>query len=103
MKLAFRIALCISLLLSTVAAQKRSAGGKPSPDSSTKLISFKVTGTSRYTDKEVLAASGLQLGRPASEGDFKEAVQRLGEFGVFSDAAYSFSTSDAGTKLEMQL
>ena len=60
MKLALRIALCISLLLSTVVAQKRPAGNKP-PDSSGKLISFKVTGTSRYADKEILAASGLQL------------------------------------------
>ena len=102
MKSALRIAICISLLL-PAAAQKRPAGGKSSSDASTRLISFKVTGSSRYTDKEILAASGLQLGRPASEGDFKEAVQRLGEFGVFSDAAYSYSTSDAGTKLEMQL
>jgi Outer membrane protein/protective antigen OMA87 len=103
MKSALRITLFVSLLLSTVAAQKRPADNKASSDSSTKLISFKVTGSSRYTDKEILAASGLQLGRPASEGDFKEAVQRLGEFGVFNDAAYSYSTSDAGTKLEMQL
>jgi outer membrane protein assembly factor BamA len=103
MKLALPIAFCISVLLSTVVAQKRPASNKPSSDSSTKLISFKVTGTSRYTDKEILAASGLQFGRPASDGDFKEAVQRLGEFGVFSDAAYSFSTSDAGTKLEIKL
>jgi outer membrane protein assembly factor BamA len=103
MKLALRIALSIGVLVFTMAAQKRTAGGKPSPDSSTKLISFKVAGTSRYMDKEILAASGLQIGRPASDGDFKEAVQRLGEFGVFSDAAYSFSTSDTGTKLEIQL
>jgi outer membrane protein assembly factor BamA len=103
MKSASRIALCISLLLSTLAAQKRPAEPRSSPESSNKLISFKVTGTSRYTDKEVLAASGLQLGRQVADGDFKEAVQRLGELGLFSDAAYSYSTSDAGTKLEMQL
>jgi outer membrane protein assembly factor BamA len=103
MKLALRIAFCISLLLSTVVAQKRPAGNKPPTDSPGKLIAVKVTGTSRYTDKEILTASGLQIGRPASDGDFKEAVQRLGEFGVFSDAAYSFSTSDAGTKVEFQL
>ena len=36
-----------------------------------KLVALKVTGTTRYTDKEILAASGLQLGQNAADGDFK--------------------------------
>jgi outer membrane protein assembly factor BamA len=68
-----------------------------------KLIAFKATGTERYTDKEVLAASGLQIGQSAANGDFAEAVQRLGDSGLFSDVSYSYSFSGAGVKLELQL
>ena len=94
--------LVLSLLLPPATAQKGSRG-KPSPANANKLISLKVTGTTRYTDKEILAASGLEIGQTAADGDFKEAVRRLGESGLFSDVAYSYSSSNAGTKLEMQL
>jgi len=95
-------ALFLSLLVSAAAAQKQSTS-KASSVSVYKLIALKVTGTTRYTDKEILAASGLQLGQDAADGDFKEAVQRLGESGLFSDLAYSYSSSGAGTKLELQM
>jgi len=76
---------------------------KSSPANANKLIELAVNGTQRYTHKEILAASGLALGQIVSEGDFKEAVRRLGDTGLFSDVAYAFSFSDAGTKLELQL
>jgi outer membrane protein insertion porin family len=95
--------LCVSLLLSFAAAQKRPASSKPSAPTADKLIALKVTGTGRYTDKEILAASGLQIGQNAADGDFKEAVQRLGNSGLFSEAVYSFTSSDAGIKLDLQL
>jgi outer membrane protein assembly factor BamA len=91
----------LSLLASAAAAQKPTA--KAPSVSAYKLIALKVTGMTRYTDKEILAASGLQLGQDAVDGDFKEAVQRLGESGLFSNVVYSYSSSSAGTKLELQL
>jgi outer membrane protein assembly factor BamA len=91
------------LLLSVAAAQKQSAGGKASSVTAYKLVSLKVTGTTRYTDKEILAASGLQIGQNAADGDFKEAVRRLGDSGLFSDVVYSYSSANAGTKLDLQL
>ena len=97
-----RFALCWLMLTSVAAAQKRPAS-KVSPTSATKLIALKATGTARYTDKEILAASGLQLGQDAADGDFKEAVRRLGDSGLFGDIAYSYSSSSAGVKLELQL
>jgi outer membrane protein assembly factor BamA len=96
-------ALFLSLLLSAAAAQKQSAGGKASSVTAYKLISLKVTGTTRYTDKEILAASGLQIGQNAADGDFKEAVRRLGDSGLFSDVVYSYSSANAGTRLDLQL
>jgi outer membrane protein insertion porin family len=97
----FILALC--LLISGTTAQRQSARGKTPSVTAQKLIAFKATGTTRYTDKEILAASGLEIGQDAADGDFKEAVQRLGESGLFSDVAYSYSSSSAGTKLEVQL
>jgi len=101
MNLVARLALCICFLVTVVAAQKHSA--KASSDSPSKLIAVKVSGTIRFSEKEILAASGLQLGRNASDADFKEVVQRLGECGLFADVAYSYSSSETGTKLELQL
>jgi outer membrane protein assembly factor BamA len=43
------------------------------------------------------------MGQNAADGDFKEAVQRLGNSGMFSDVVYSYSASNAGTKLEIQV
>src|SRR5450759_2211611 len=100
MRWAARSALCGCLLLAAAAAQKHSVGSKASSGSPNKVIGFKVRGTARAYDKESLPASGVQLGQNASDGDYKEAVQRLGNSGMFSNAAYSYSTSSAGTKLE---
>jgi outer membrane protein assembly factor BamA len=91
------------VLLGTSAAQKKPAPPKPPSVAPTKLIAVKLTGSTRYTDKEVLAASGLWIGQDAADGDFKEAAQRLGNSGMFSDVAYSYSSSGAGTKLELQV
>ena len=103
MNRAARLVLCLSLLLSAAAAQKQSTSGKASSAAPFKLIALKVTGTARYTDKEILAASGLQMGQNAADGDFKEAVQRLGDSGLFSNVVYSYSSSGAGVRLELQL
>ena len=112
-KLSF-IFLVLALLASTAAGrtaasrgkvptQRSPANSKASSAAASKLIAIKVTGTERYTEKEILPASGLQLGQTAGEGDFKEAARRLGDTGLFSDVVYSFSFSGAGTKLELRL
>jgi outer membrane protein assembly factor BamA len=103
MNRAARFVLCSFLLLSGAAAQKQPTRGKISVVDANKLIALKVTGTARYNDKEILAASGLRIGQNAADGDFKEAAQRLGDSGLFSDVSYSYSSSGGGTKLELQL
>ena len=103
MKRTTLLPLCLSLLVATAAAQKKAVSGRASANEPTKLVALKVTGTERYTDKEILAASGLQLGQPAAEGDFKEAVRRLGNSGLFSEVVYSYTSSGTGTKLELQI
>ncbi|HZQ94734.1 MAG TPA: POTRA domain-containing protein [Candidatus Sulfotelmatobacter sp.] len=73
------------------------------PASARQLISIKVIGSKRFSEQDVAAASGLQLGAPVNDDDFKKAARRLGDMGVFTDIAYSFSYSSAGTRLEFHV
>jgi outer membrane protein assembly factor BamA len=96
------LSLCLLSSLPVATAQKQHA--KSAPVANNKLTALKVTGTTRYTDKEILAATGLAFGQNAADGDFKEAVQLLGNSGMFSNAVYSFSSKgSSGVKLELQL
>jgi outer membrane protein assembly factor BamA len=95
--------LFLFLLVLAAAAQKQPTRSKVSAVDANKLVALKVMGTARYTDKEILAASGLQIGQNAADGDFREAARRLGDSGLFTDVAYSYSSSGAGVRLEMQL
>ena len=99
------LAVLLLLSMSPSWAQSPSSGKSFDhlPASDRQLISVKVAGTKRYADDAVLAASGLQLGTTVTEDDFKKAARRLGDLGVFSDIAYSYSYSSAGTKLALQV
>lgn len=94
----------IVLLGLSAAAQTRPSAAKRPPQTTTyKLIEVKVTGSKRFTSEEVAAASGLPVGTVAHEEDFKKAARQLGETGAFSNIAYTFAYSSAGTKLEFQV
>ncbi len=85
---------------SLLSAQTRKPSASPS---SSKLISVNVTGSSRYTPEQIIAATGLQPGQNVSEEDFKSVTRHLGETGAFSDVAYSFQFGPEGMKLALQL
>jgi outer membrane protein assembly factor BamA len=96
--------LCVCLLATvTAATQRQPSNPKAAPVAASKLTALKVIGTTRYTDKEILAAAGLQIGQNAADGDFKEAVQRLGESGMFRDVSYAYTSSGTGVRLEVTL
>ena len=73
------------------------------PPTAYQLIAVKVTGSKRFTREEVALASGLPIGTIAHEEDFKKAARQLGESGAFSDVAFTYSYSAAGTKLEFRV
>ena len=73
------------------------------PASDRQLISVTVTGTKRYPENDIVAATGLQIGTTVVEDDFKKAARRLGDLGVFTDVAYNYSYSSQGTKLALQV
>ena len=68
-----------------------------------KLLSIHVTGLQHLTETEVISASGLRLGQFAGEQDFKQAAQKLGETGLFSQLNYSYKYSTGGCDLELQV
>lgn len=67
------------------------------------LIAIKVTGSKRFPQSAIIAATGLQIGTPVTDDDFKRAARQLADTGAFTDIGYSFSYSIEGTKLEFQL
>jgi outer membrane protein assembly factor BamA len=73
------------------------------PPSARQLVGVKVTGSRRYPEEAIAAATGLQMGAAVNDDDFKKAARRLGDTGVFTDIAYTFSYSSAGTKLELHV
>ncbi len=73
------------------------------PAAERQLIAIKVTGSKRYPEVAVAAASGLQMGAAVTEDDFKKAARRLGDMGVFTEIGYTYSYSFAGTKLELHV
>lgn len=76
---------------------------RPASQSSSKLISIRVTGSTRYTSAQIAAATGLQLGKVVTDDDFKDVSRHLGETGAFSNVAYTFQFNPEGIKLEIQV
>jgi outer membrane protein assembly factor BamA len=99
--------LAVLLVLAVRPSLVRSqTGGSPFdrlPASQRQLTSVKVVGTKRYSEADIVAASGLQIGSTVVEDDFKKAARHLGDLGVFSNIAYNYSYSGTGTKLTLQV
>jgi outer membrane protein insertion porin family len=96
--------LCFASLCAPVSAQvKTSVGAQPVPAADAKLIEVKVTGSQRFTQAEVAAASGLMVGTTVADETFRKAARQLGETGAFEAISYTFSYSSAGTKLTFQV
>jgi len=51
---------------------------------------IRVTGNHRFTAKQIIAASGLRPGTPASQQVLDHAAQRLSQTGAFSDLVYQY-------------
>jgi outer membrane protein assembly factor BamA len=68
-----------------------------------KVLSIRVKGVTPVKEEQVIAASGLKVGQFAGETEFKEAIQRLGETGLFTDVTYSYQYSSAGCRVELQV
>lgn len=101
-----------SLILLSLAALCLPASGQNSrpqtplakmAPSAQKLIAITVTGSQHFPEPAVAAATGLQIGSPVTDDDFKKAARTLGDSGAFADIQYTYSYSSAGTKLELHV
>lgn len=73
------------------------------PASERQLTAIKVSGSKRFPEGAIAAATGLQMGTAVTEDDFKKAARHLGDTGVFTEIGYTYSYSSAGTKLEFHV
>jgi outer membrane protein assembly factor BamA len=80
-----------------------SVGAQPVPAADAKLIEVKATGSKRFTQEEVAAATGLMVGTTVDDETFRKAARQLGETGAFDAISYTFSYSAAGTKLAFKV
>jgi outer membrane protein insertion porin family len=71
-------------------------------DLSFKLIDIQVKGVSHLKADDVRLASGLVAGQLATKEDFKRAVDRLAQTGLFTHLSYSYRCSTVGCSLELQ-
>ena len=93
----------VLVVASFLSAQTRKLSKKDLPPSAFKLAAIKGTGSKRYSSEQIVAATGLEVGKTADDADFKKAAHTLGETGAFSDVLYSFQTAPEGTKVEFQV
>jgi outer membrane protein assembly factor BamA len=99
-----RLVLALVFLpLTLLCAQSRKASAKAAPSTALKLGSIKIVGARRFPAKDIIAATGLEIGHAVTEDDFRRITQRMGEEGVFSDVAYSFQYAGAEAKLELKV
>jgi outer membrane protein insertion porin family len=106
MRPTFQLLLILLLAGLSLPGMGQNSSQKPlsqMPPTARQLIAIKVTGSKRYTEAAIAAATGLQLGAPVDDDEFKKAARRLGDTGVFTNIAYKFSYSSAGTKLELEV
>jgi len=68
-----------------------------------KLISIRVKGLNQLQEDRVVAASGLKLGENAGEDDFKQALAKLGDTGLFTNLSYAYRYSTEGCNLDLQV
>lgn len=98
---AFALLLFSSCIWCTPASTQvqTSVGAQPVPAADAKLIEVKATGSQRFTEEEVAAATGLMVGTVVDDETFRRAARQLGETGAFDAISYTFSYSAAGTRL----
>ena len=105
-KATFSLLCLLCLILGPCLPTNGQSSPKPlaqMPPSARQLIVIKVIGSKRFPEAAVAAATGLQMAAPVNDDDFKKAARRLGDLGVFTEIAYTFSYSSAGTKVEFHV
>lgn len=99
--------LAIFITLGVVAAQNPV---QKSSSNQFKLTSIEVTGNKHYSIDQITSVTGLRIGQSVSddgktvdEDIFRQAANRVGNTGAFSDVTYRYEYSARGTKFQLQV
>jgi len=84
----------------TLAAPKLAAQAGSEPKG--KIAAIKVTGSKRYREAQVVAASGLKVGETVGREELQSAADRLAQLGPFLSARYRFTSSGENITVEFQ-
>ena len=68
-----------------------------------KLAAVHVTGSRRFSEAEIVRASGLAVGKEVSEPALKDAASRLGATGLFAEVKYRYTTRGPDLTAEFQV
>lgn len=68
-----------------------------------KCVSIRVLGLSRFTEDQVLAASGLKVGLPFDPQRIDAAVEKLGKSGAFAEINYSYSPQGSDVAVQLKV
>lgn len=90
----------VLFLFFVVAAFAAPARSLPQSD---KLASVRVTGSTRYSSDQIVAALGLRTGSPVTKEDLQKAADTLVQMGPFVDVQYRFGSGDAGVDVQYQV
>lgn len=85
----------VVLAPSICAAQEQAATAR--------LEAVHVTGSSRFTSEQIVAATVLHIGSQVGRDDFQRAADDIAKTGRFSSVQYRYATTDTGVRAEFQV
>ncbi len=68
-----------------------------------KIAAIKVSGSRKYTEAQIVAASGLHPGETAGREEIQAAADRLAQLGPFASARFRFSSVGENIQVEFQV
>lgn len=78
-------------------------GPAPSPVPSASIASIKVTGSQKFPQDQIIAASGLKTGDVVTKEQIQEATNRLVSLGIFSTVNFRYTAKGDAIDLEFQV
>ena len=88
-------AVCCALLFMSIVDL---SAARPTPP---KIVSIQIMGEKRYSEAQIIAASGLKTGQDFDDSTLQSAVQKLGASGAFDDVEYRYKPEGTGTAVEL--
>src|SRR5437016_2262679 len=91
------------LFLAVISGQFLHVAPSAGAQFSAKLVEVRVSGSARYSQAEIIAATGLKLGSTVSPADLRAGASKLGGLGVFSSVHYRYKPLGPGIAAEFEV